>query len=416
MDHAEAARRIARYESTLDPRDLWPDVSETQFLAAMSEVARVTSAQLADTRARASLSDPLPGGESGFAVAAFASGMGPLLGYWIETGRLEAPGPLIRRLQVHLEEGRKRAERLRAELTRILRVLADEGIDVVVLKGMHTGWTYFPDPGTRPCADLDVLIPRDRGPDVERVLAALGFTRPARDPRERTTWAPPAGPATASVDMTRADNPWTLDVHVTLDRNLTVTGPMASLGALEDADVEPWDVSGTRARVLAQPLLTGFLAVHVSHHFPMVSLVRLAELTLVIQRDLEWGSGWTRLFRRLGPHGALPFTYPGLAMAEKLVPGTVDPDALRELRNLAPPRVRHLVDRVTPATALQLYRRSMETRFLWVPTRRALLASFIAWLWPRELDGSRAPVRKALLITGRRLRRLLAGRMTWRQL
>jgi hypothetical protein len=413
MDSNAAARRVARFESTLDPRVLWPDVTEQAFRAAMREIVRATSARLADEGRALALTDPIPGGSSAFGAAAFASGLGPLLGYWIEQGVLEAPTSLADLLRLHLDHGRRRGARLRAELERIVHLFADAGIGVVVLKGMHTGWAHFPDPGTRPATDIDILIRPQHVADAQHLLEQAGFRKVSSVP-QRSTWEPAGAGAVESVLLTHADNPWTLDLHETLDRQFADSGALTRFALGEEEDLEAWHVGGAQVRVLSQPLLTCFLAVHASHHFPYVSTLRLVELVLVLGRDGESAFPWERLAERLARTGAQAYAYPALKLAADFAPGAVDPALLDQLRAVTPPRVRDLMDRVAPATALQIYRRSFEGRFLWTGSRWARWAAFVAWLWPRDSVGARVPLPAALGITGRRLRRLVTGRLSWR--
>src|SRR5947207_1033515 len=133
----EINERLSRYAVTRDARDLWPDVSPSAFRAAQEEIARVARAVLTDAESPVSFEIP-PGTEPrACGAAAFAAGMGPLLGFWCETGRVAAPPAVADLLARHLDHGRRRAARIRQELERVLARLADRGIEVYVLKGTH---------------------------------------------------------------------------------------------------------------------------------------------------------------------------------------------------------------------------------------------------------------------------------------
>jgi hypothetical protein len=413
MQPAEAARRVREYERTLDARTLWPGVTQERFAAAMGEIVRVAAAIMASPQASASVATPVPGGAGAFGPAAFASGLGPLLGFWIETGRLRAPAELADLLGTHLDHGRRRATRLRTELERIVAALGQDGIEVTVLKGMHTGWAYFPDPGTRPASDIDLLIPPRRAPDAFRRLEAAGF-RQRSEVAERTTWEPPGSAPPASVDLTHADNPWTLDLHVTLDRRLGANAALPARFDARDADVVEWRSGSLRVGVLSQPLLSCFLAVHATDHFPYVSPLRLVELLLVFQADGGPAFPWAQLAERFERTRLSGFGYPALKLVTDLVPGVVDEALLTRLRQDTPPRVRALAERLTPATALQLYRRSFEARFLWSGSGWQRVRAIARWLWPRDSDGERLPIAEALRATARRVRRLATGLLAWR--
>jgi len=413
MDRRVAAQKIAAYERTLNPQDLWPGVTEPAFASALRDLVRVTSLRLTDPALHAVLEEQSPEVETALGPAAFASGLGPLLGYWVESGDIETPPRVADLLRHQLAHGRRRAARLRAQLERIVRLFADAGITPVILKGMHTGWAFFPDPGTRPATDIDVLIPADQADDAGRVLVAAGFTRVGAV-RERSTWSPPGDDTPASVDLTHADNPWTLDLHLTLDRRLSVRGPMVRFDLDTETDLQPWTVGSVVVRVLAPPLLASFLAVHATNHFPYVSTLRLVDLVLMFRHPENAGVLCEAVGARLGRAGLERYAYPALKLAADLGPGTIDCRLLESLHASTPPRVRNIVGRMTPATSLQLYHRSFEGRFLWVESRWGRLMALATWLWPLDSDGGRMPFGEAVVITGRRLRRLLAGRLRWR--
>jgi len=409
MDAAEVARRVAKFERTLDPRSLWPDVEESDFFAAIGEIVRAASAQLVEAGARGVLADPIPGGAPAFEAAAFASGLGPLLGYWIEAGRIEASTPVADVLLSHLDHGRRRAATLHAELESLISLFAGAGIEVTVLKGMHLGRAYYPDPGARPVSDIDLLVPTPAARDAGRLLEQAGFTVVGRVP-ERTTWKPPGTGELQSVLLTHADNPWTLDLHQTLDRRLAGARTVAAFGALDESDHRPWQVGGVHAWTLSQPLLACFLAVHAANHIPHLTPLRLVDLVLVLRADGGAGFPWERMVERLDRTGLSPYGFPALKLVEDLAPGTIDPAVLAHLSAAAPPAVRQLMARVTPATALRIYHWSFETRFLWAGTGWGRARAAVAWLWPRDGGGARLPLNEAARATALRLRRLLGGR------
>src|SRR5437870_1762033 len=142
----EIERRLVRYAATKDARDLWPEVPPSAFRAAQEEIARVARAVLTDARSPVHFEFPPAADTRACGVAAFAAGMGPLLGFWCETGRVAAPPAVADLLSRHLDHGRRRAARMRHELERLLAPLADRGIEVCVLKGTHTAHRYFPEP------------------------------------------------------------------------------------------------------------------------------------------------------------------------------------------------------------------------------------------------------------------------------
>ena len=399
--------RLARYAVTQDARDLWPEVSVSAFRRAQAEIARVTAAVLSDVAGRVPLQLPPNVDARAFGVAASAGGIGPLLGRWCETGRLVAPQPLADMLATHLDHGRRRPARMRQELDRLLVALADRAIEVLVLKGTHTGQRYFPEPGTRPTTDIDLLIaPHDLGA-AQNALRALEFVEDvATAEPQRSHWAPRNVGPVRSLELAHADNPWSVDLHMSLDRRQFAELTMA-FGGVELSAGEVWREFARPVRVLPQPQLLAYLAFHASSHFYSMTLVRLVELVLVGRRDFAGRPDRWEAFSDLVRRTRIGrFVFPALALAERLTPGSVDPLVLEELVAAAPPRLRRLVRHVTPASAQRLHPYPSGEAFIWLASLKDVLA-FLAYLaWP-PVHGARASTRQVLRIQWQRIRKRL---------
>ena len=166
----EIEARLARFDATNDASVLWPGIGARAFHAAQEEIARVTTAVLADAGSPVRLASKSGAEHRVLGVAAFTSSMGPLLGFWCETGRIVAEPGIRDMLALQLDHGRRRSARMRSQLERLALAFAEHSIGVTVLKGMHTAFGYFPDPGTRPMADIDLLI---RPQDLDGACATL---------------------------------------------------------------------------------------------------------------------------------------------------------------------------------------------------------------------------------------------------
>jgi hypothetical protein len=280
-----------------------------------------------------------------------------------------------------------------------------------VLKGMHTGWVYFPEPGTRPMADLDLLVDQAAFPAARQALVGLGL-RPTGITRGRETWRPPGPRVPRSLEMCHADDPWEVDLHASLDRWFGDVVP-ARLGTVAPSDLMPLQIGDRPAYGLGQPLLTALLALHVSDQFEMTGLGRLVELALVVRRDLGRGLlQWGALLERLRASRASRFVYPAFELTEKLVPGTVDPAFRAAIREDAPPPVRRAVDRTEPGEAMRLFDRSLDLRVMWLDGWGSR-ARWVAWrLWP-HIGSRAASLPEAVRITADRLRRVFSRRMRW---
>ena len=402
----EINARLARYAATLDARDLWPEVTASAFRAAQTEVARVVAAVLAGGPSPVPLRLPPEADARALGVAASAAGIGPLLGYWCSMGRIAADPPVAGQLATHLEHGRRRAARLRLELEHVLVPLAERGIEVFVLKGSHTGYRYFPEPGTRPATDIDLLVMPAQGRAAEAVLRDLGFVEGSRAEAWRAHWTPRNAGTIRSLALAHADNPWSLDLHVSLDRRL-FQGLTTGLDSLEPTAGEVWNEFSRPVRILPQPRLLAYLAVHASGHFYSITLLRLVELVLVIQRDFAGRPESWRAFSELVHRArAARFAFPALHLVERLAPGTVDPPILEQVAAAAPPRLRRLVYDTTPGSAQRLHPYPRGERYVWVASLPELVGALAEVAWPREGDRLVSP-RAALAVQWRRVRGIL---------
>jgi hypothetical protein len=397
--------RLARYATTFDARDLWPDVTVGAFHLAQAEMARVTAAVLADGPRPIELQLPPDTDARALGVAASAAGMGPLLGFWREAGRIAASPAVTDLLATHLDHGRRRAARMDRELERLLVPLVAGGMEVFLLKGTYTAHRYFPEPGVRPTADIDLLVRPEHASAARRILRDLGFVEPAPTAAPSSHWTPPQPQVARSLELAHADNPWSVDLHVSLDRS-PCGGVTTALGLPERSGGEVWRAFSRPLRVLPQPLLLAYLALHTSSHFYTITLVRLVELVLVVRRDFAGRPERWRAFSDLVRGTATGrFVFPAMHLAERLAPGTVDPLVLEQLVAAAPRRLRRLVQATTPASAQRLHPRPMGAVFIWVTSWREVFASLAELAWPR--DGDRlVPARQVVSLQGRRIRRI----------
>lgn len=409
----EIPARLARYAATLDARDLWPEVTAPAFRAAQAELARVVTAVLGGGPSPVRLRLPPEVDARALGIAASAAGIGPLLGLWCSIDRIAADPRVADQLAAQLEHGRRRATRLRLELERVLVPLAERGVEVFVLKGTHTGYRYFPEPGTRPGADIDLLVPPAQEGAARGALEDLGFVEGSRGEAWRSHWTPPNAGTLQSLALAHADNPWSLDLHVSLDRRV-FPGLTTGLGTPDLAAGEVWHEFSPPVRILRQPLLLAYLAVHASSHFYSITLIRLVELVLVIQRDFAGRpESWRALSELVRRARAGRLAFPALHLAERLAPGTVDPPLLEEVAAAAPPRLRRLVHASTPGSAQHLHPYPRGERYVWVASLRELVGGLADVAWPRDGDrlvSARTAFARQWRRVGGVLRRLVSRR------
>lgn len=377
------------------------------------EIERVITALAIDAQTRTTLDLPDGADAAALGIAAFTSGTGPLLGVHVEAGRLIAEPAVRALLALHLAHGRRRAERQTAALAAVLDVLTAAGIVATVVKGAHTAHGWFPEPAARPAADIDLVVPPVDRERAGAALAAAGYVPTVRQSRPyKCDWVPPGMPAALrSMSLAHGDAPFAIEMHDSLERVFygvrTVTP-----GVVDERTTEPWPALHPGARALSQPLLAAFLATHASEELHQIQLVKLLELALVLRADAASGAlEWNGLADLLDGSGATRFAYPAFALADRLVPGTLDPAFRKRITAAATPRIRRFVDRLRPADAQRLDRLSLEERFLWArgPIEFVRRAAYL--IWPRHAGRSVRPIRTVYV---ERLYRILRGDVSLR--
>ena len=280
----EVARRFLWAKRQGRPTWLWPDVSLEAWRNAMGQIEATARAVLSGR------TGVLDGDPAAIGLAGYISGMGPLLGWWRETGLIAAEPGVGRVLELHLRHNRLRAARMETAAIRVVEALSRKGLDVVVLKGAHTARDYFPDPGARPASDIDLLVRAEQVVPAEAVLQAEGLVEASRGARE-SSWRPAQGPTSPrALTLVHADDPWSIDLHASLDIFVSAGAPLARLDlAGPMTGLARW-APNPRARTLDQPLLLLHLAAHAGSGLQNLTLLRLVELHLVIRRDLTDGA------------------------------------------------------------------------------------------------------------------------------
>jgi hypothetical protein len=170
-------------------------------------------------------------------------------------------------------------------------------------------------------------------------------------------------------------------------------------------------VDGRPARVLAEPYLTAFLALHASHDPTRMQLVRLVELALVLRADarasrLDPGE----LAALLRSTDTLRFVHPALELVDELAPGTVERGLLEQARGRATARTLRVVDELRAAGMAPPARPTLDAKLMWARGPRELLLNLSELVLPSD-DG--LPV-GLLRLQWRRLAALASGRAGWR--
>ncbi len=371
---SEAVRerfRSARRQG--NPLWLWPETTIEGWQAALAQIARATRLILSRTEPCARLEGPV----DDIGTAAFTSGMGPLLGYWAGQGLLDVEPPVRSLLRLHYAHNCRRMESLARHAAMAVEALASAGVGVTVLKGMHTAYSYFPEPGTRPASDIDLLIEPADHPIAADTLARLGYVPGAVSCGEQA-WRMSGSPTEPrSLSLTHQDNPWNIDLHTSLDRRYSPGASMIRLDrAVGERIRQPWPLT-EKGTVFPPGELALHLAVHAGMQFVSLTMVRLTELVLVIESVKEDRTRFWDEFLNLAERtGEASSAYPALYFANCLVEGSVPQEVLQGLDRQLPAAVRRVAHRFTPATCQRMRRYSLEERFMWARTFRG---------WTREL-------------------------------
>jgi hypothetical protein len=394
---AQVQCRFARAHAAGTPRWFWPEIPVERWAAGRRDIVRVTGEVLAGRRA--ALDPRAEIGADALGVAAFTLGMGPLLGHWIGSGSVDAQPDTAALLALHLEHGRARAQKLDAVMETILAALAAVGVQATVIKGMHTARVLFPDPGTRPMTDVDMVVDPAHIPAAEGALAAAGFVRLEVAYQRRpyhADWRPPGEDGVLpSLKLTHRDSPLTLNLHDEFDRR--PAPGRVRLGTPGVADTGTMPGVRTPARVLAGPFLIAYLAAHAGEERETLLLVRLVELVLAM-RTADTDALRAFLHARWMAH----HVYPALALAERLVPGTLDPGFLSWMEAESGPGVRAAVAALDLAMLQRMDAPVAGGRTLAARGPLDRVRSALNWLVPYPSAGRVAEV------YGLRWRRLLA--------
>lgn len=382
---------------------LWPNIAPADWRHALDAVGAAIGQVLAGGPARLEAQRDI----AALSLACYTSGTGPLVGYWVERDLIDADPEVKALCALHLRHNRRRMTAMKRRARAAVATLASQGVYPTVLKGMHLAFTHYPEPGTRPVSDLDLLVCAPEAQDrAKEALARAGFELVSANYKE-TTWAPRgASRAVRSLLLVHPEDPWAIDLHHSIDQKPASGVRATSLDRRVASFREhalPLDASAT---TLAQPALLLHLASHASSAIRVnLSLVRLVDLVLVIRADTRSGALDWRAFLDLGAEsGSLGVAYAALALSEKLAPGTVPGEVLHASKTAAPPRVRRLVETLTPAAAQRLDRASFAEHFLWargpVDFVRQIGADFVPDVPWRDMPARYGALARRMLLGG----------------
>jgi hypothetical protein len=234
------------------------------------------------------------------------------------------PGPVQQRLRAqYVDSAVQNAVYLRG--TRgIAAALTGAGIPVLLLKGVHLCRFVYAEPALRSMADVDLMVPRDRLAEAERIVLALGYGPVPRPDLEEfcSRWHHLAKLYKPGAPV--------LEVHWTIER--PVSPFRIDLAGLWSR-ARPAILEGVPVLLLAPEDLLLHVALHGSYHhgFNWSALKGVVDLDVVVAKhgaELDWDA----LAERANAWGVSGFIYTALRLATTIlhtpVPAPVF-DALR---------------------------------------------------------------------------------------
>ena len=365
----ELRRREDAWQSTHRVEALWPGLDATLIQSAADAIGDAVARKLRGEPTR--LDFPCPGIEAerrsrALGVAGLLTGVGALLGAWIERGELEADPALAPVLARHLAHGRARVARIRSAAIPVLARMERAGLAPGVMKGFHTAHVYFPEPGARPLADVDVVVSPEAISQTERILRDAGFHPDARfgDTWYKREWLPPDGRGEVwSHEIWHARSRWKLDLH----DGLNFTSVMHNVRAVQvPRFADTMRLDDVVLRVADPNEVIALQAAHASTELYSHRLLRLVELVLVARRAESLGTlDWKVVESSLAERQSSRFAFPMLALVERLAPGTVNAGVLARLERASTARARLVTNELTPTAPILDTRFSVRDRLMW---------------------------------------------------
>lgn len=215
-----------------------------------------------------------------------------------------------------------------AELRRLLRALAAEDVEVLLLKGAGLAYAVYPAPHLRPRVDTDLMLRYASLARAEQVFSALGWQRSIEPERELSSaqrhYAKP-GPC-GTTDH--------LDVH------WKISNPRVFADALSFEELRARSINvpalGESARTLAYPDALFLACLHrIAHHDDALDLLWLWDIHLLLVRlSRAERSAFIALAER---ESMCAVCCRGLELASQMFDADLAADLIVELRAKASP-------------------------------------------------------------------------------
>ncbi len=231
----------------------------------------------------------------------------PWLAARIRATSADVPDDVRDRLFAVDRDSRARTQAMLASAVELLEALREAGVEAIPLKGAALAPLYYPDPGLRPLADLDLLVQRKdvaAGVEVMKQLGYVFYSRSAEDEvylrgiRKANVWAP--------------DNVHPVEMHYTLREEYA--------GLAYELAPAVWSASrrqaywgGAQARVPDPAILLHHVCAHATSDWLIQrgKVMQIGDVQRIAARMT--GEDWSAFAAGLTPYGAR-FVYPALAL------------------------------------------------------------------------------------------------------
>jgi len=190
------------------------------------------------------------------------------------------PGKILDKLhEIYLNSATKNM-RLFNELSKVLRILQDDGIPVIVLKGAHLAEIVYNNIALRSMADVDLMVKKTDLPRVAEKFLKMGYnsTYPININELSSTIQKPSF---TSPHNNHFDIHWTIDIH-------SFKIDVASLWE----KTQSVTIAGVKTLVLAPEDLLLHLSIHASFHHVFYWMLRsLCDISQTIWHygdEIDW--------------------------------------------------------------------------------------------------------------------------------
>jgi hypothetical protein len=312
-------------------------------------------------------------------ITAIAIGLAPLLHWQLDQAGVMPPPLALAKLAVTRQAHAKRNQAIAQQLTELLAALAQQNIDVIVLKGALLAPTVYHEAALRPMNDIDLLFRVEDLPRIGSILESLNYSGKHKSADQGPGVTKHLSTYRRAGNQGETPNPYLSDGG---DRMIEPHGSLEESWFGLKVDITPgvWtravpiSLYGQPAYRLSTSDTVIHLTVHAAFHVIMGAsvFVQLYDIGRVIE---AWPAelNWPEILSLTRKANAQAFVYAGLYWARKLYQAIVPETALAALERECAPG---LVAYVQSLDALAIFKR----------TQQPPLTSLTQRLWRGVLD------------------------------